>query len=246
MKLSVASVLAYSAIASAHCIFQRLSVDGQDQGSLVGLRAPNQNNPVQNVQSQDLTCGVVASKSEAVIKVPAGSKVGSWWQHVIGGAQFPGDPDNPIAPSHHGPVSAYLAKVDNAATASHQGLDWFKVAEDNLDTSSGVWGVDNMIKGQGWHYFTMPSCIAPGHYLLRVELLALHSAHQNMGAQFYTSCAQIEVTGSGTFTPTQTVKIPGAFQQNDPAVLVNIYAAGGVANNNGKPYQAPGPRPITC
>jgi cellulase len=193
-----------------------------------------------------MTCGRVASKSETVIKVPAGAKVGSWWQHVVGGAQFAGDKDNPIASSHHGPVTAWLAKVDNAASAPTQGQKWFKVAEDSFDPASGKWGVDNMVSGKGWHYFTMPTCIAPGQYLLRVELLALHSAHQSRGAQFYQSCAQIEVSGSGTFTATNTVSIPGVYQQNDPSILVNIYGTGGVPNNAGKPFTPAGPRPIQC
>lgn len=37
-----------------------------------------------------------------------------------------------------------------------------------------------MISNNGWHYFTMPTCVAPGDYLLRVELIALHGA-QNQG-----------------------------------------------------------------
>ncbi|SPO01512.1 related to cel1 protein precursor [Cephalotrichum gorgonifer] len=246
MRLSITSLLAYTAVASAHTIFQNLRVNGQDQGSLKGIRAPNQNNPVQDVSSPDIACGQVALKSDAVITVPAGAKVASWWQHVIGGAQFPNDVDNPIAASHKGPVTAWLAKVDNAASASHAGLSWFKVAEDGFDVGSNVWGVDNMIKGGGWHEFTMPQCIAPGQYLLRVELLALHSAHQQNGAQFYQSCAQIEITGSGSFSPSETVKFPGAYQQNDPAILTNIYGTAGATNNGGKPYTPAGPRPITC
>lgn len=79
----------------------------------------------------------------------------------------------------------YLAKVDNAATANARGLRWFKIAEDGLDTSSGQWGVDRMINNGGWQYFNMPTCIAPGNYLMRVELLALHSAYNQGGAQFY-------------------------------------------------------------
>lgn len=42
-----------------------------------------------------------------------------------------------------------------------------------------------MYAAGGWHYFTMPTCIAPGDYLMRVELLALHSASSPGGAQFY-------------------------------------------------------------
>ncbi|KAF2131242.1 lytic polysaccharide monooxygenase [Dothidotthia symphoricarpi CBS 119687] len=37
----------------------------------------------------------------------------------------------------------------------------------------------------------MPTCIAPGDYLMRVELLALHSASKQGEAQFYRECAQI-------------------------------------------------------
>lgn len=225
---------------------QSLSIDGQDQGELVGLRAPNQNNPVQDVTSGDITCGKVALTDSTVITVPAGAEVGSYWQHVIGGAQSPTDPDNPIAASHHGPVSAWLAAVDDAASATLSGLEWFKVAEDNLDVATSMWGVDNMVANDGWSYFTLPECIAPGQYLLRVELLALHSAYTAGQAQFYTSCAQIEVTGSGSFSPTETSPFPGAYAQDDPSIVLNIYGEGGVANNNGQPYEAPGMRPITC
>lgn len=95
------------------------------------------------------------------------------------------DPDNPIAASHKGPVSVYLAKVDNAATAGTTGHRWFKIAEDGLTNNNGQWGVDRMIQNQGWQYFNMPTCVAPGNYLMRIELLALHSASASMGAQFY-------------------------------------------------------------
>ena len=42
-----------------------------------------------------------------------------------------------------------------------------------------------MIANGGWSYFTMPSCIAPGNYILRAELIALHNAYSAGGAQFY-------------------------------------------------------------
>jgi hypothetical protein len=35
----------------------------------------------------------------------------SWVQHIIGGAQGANDADNPIASSHKGPITVYLAKV---------------------------------------------------------------------------------------------------------------------------------------
>ncbi|KAK3309028.1 glycoside hydrolase family 61 protein [Chaetomium strumarium] len=246
MKFSLVSLLGYALSVEGHAIFQKVSVNGADQGSLTGLRAPNNNNPVQDVSSQNMICGQSGSKSNTVINVKAGDRIGTWWQHVIGGAQFAGDPDNPIAKSHKGPVMAYLAKVDNAATASQTGLKWFKIWQDGFDTGSRKWGVDNLISNNGWVYFNLPQCIAPGHYLLRVEVLALHSASNRGQAQFYQSCAQINVSGSGSFTPSQTVSFPGAYSASDPSILISIYGAAGQPDNGGKPYNPPGPAPISC
>jgi len=236
--------LLLAAAANAHTIFQRVSVNGADQGLLTGLRAPSSNNPITNVGDGGFACNNGDSSSSTIITIPAGAKVGALWQHVIGGAQFANDPDNPIASSHHGPIQAYLAKVSNAQTTPSTGLAWFKVASDGLN--GGKWGVDNMVANAGWSYFNMPTCIAPGNYLLRVEIAALHNAYSSGGAQFYVSCAQINVTGSGTFTPSSTVSFPGAYSASDPGILINIYGTGGAADNGGKPYTPPGPAVISC
>ncbi|KAJ3571508.1 hypothetical protein NPX13_g5355 [Xylaria arbuscula] len=247
MKLSHIASLAFAISAEAHCIFQEVSVAGQKQGPLVGLRAPNDNNPVYDVNSQDIICQKQGRTSDKIINVNPGDQIGAYFGHVIGGAQFANDPDNPIAPSHKGPITAWLAKVDNAASSSKTGLKWFKVWEETFNPSSKKWGVDTMIANQGWVNFKMPQCIAPGNYLMRVEILALHSAHTSMGAQFYMSCAQLKIGGSGTFSPSQTVSFPGAYQQNDPSILVNIYGLTGQPDNGGKTYNAPGNVPvITC
>lgn len=193
-----------------------------------------------------MACGQVASTSDQVIPVTAGAELGAWYQHVIGGPQGEGDPDNPIAASHKGPLTAWLAPVDDAASADHQGLEWFKIAEDTFDPSSNTWGVDNLIANDGWYDFTLPSCVADGQYLLRVEILALHSAGEAMGAQFYQSCAQIEVSGGGSLSPSETVQFPGAYTQDDPSIQISIYGEGGVPNNGGNEYMAPGPGLTSC
>lgn len=112
--------------------------------------------------------------------------------------------------------------------------------------NNGVWAVDEMIANGGWHYFDMPSCVAPGHYLMRVELLALHSASSPGGAQFYMECAQIEVTGSGTNTGSNHVSFPGAYPANHPGIVVSIYDSTGKPTMGGRSYTIPGPAPITC
>ncbi|EGX52397.1 hypothetical protein TWF173_005390 [Orbilia oligospora] len=240
MKVSVIAAAAVGLVASAnaHAIMQRVSVNGADKGLLTGIRAPSNNNPVGDVSSQDIICGASGSTSSSIIDVAPGDRLGFQWQHVIGGPQGSNDPDNPIAASHKGPIQLYLAKVDNAASASKTGQKWFKVASEGL--SGGKWGVDTMIQNNGWWYANLPTCLAPGDYLARAELIALHSAYSSQGVQFYTSCAQIRVSGSGGWTGSGFLSFPGSYSQSDPGILLNIYGTGGIADNGGKTYVAPG------
>ncbi|KAK6498298.1 hypothetical protein TWF481_010889 [Arthrobotrys musiformis] len=248
MKFTVQALLAagLAATAQAHSIFQKLSINGVEQGQLVGFRAPKSNDPIMDVSSSDIICQVPGSTSSSVVDVPAGAKVGTYWGHVIGGEQYAGDVDHPIAASHKGPIAIYLAKVDNAATTSSAGLKWFKVAHEGLDTSTKKWAVDTMIDAKGWWYFTLPSCLAPGNYLLRAELIALHSAYDNLGAQFYISCVQINIGGSGTYNGGSTVSFPGAYAQDDAGIKISIYGNTGQPDNGGRAYAIPGPAPMTC
>lgn len=110
---------------------------------------------------------------------------------------------------------------------------------------SGTWAVDKMISNGGWVDFTMPTCVAPGQYLLRAELIALHSASKQGGAQFYMGCAQINVSGSGSKEGT-TVSFPGAYSASDAGILVSIYDKQGNPKGNGQAYKIPGPAVLTC
>jgi cellulase len=122
--------------------------------------------------------------------------------------------------------------VDNAATTGTTGLQWFKVAGDGL--SNGKWAVDTMIANGGWHYFDMPTCVAPGDYLfvhshtdsspftaLKIKVITSICLPITLltgktgGAQFYMECAQIRVTGSGTNKGSNFVSFPGAYKAND-------------------------------
>jgi cellulase len=103
-----------------------------------------------------------------------------------------------------------------------------------------------MISSGGWQDFTVPSCIAPGNYLLRAEIIALHSASQPNQAQFYMGCAQINVSGTSGSASPQTVSFPGAYSANDPGILVSIYNQQGQPTGNGQPYKIPGPAALRC
>lgn len=88
----------------------------------------------------------------------------------------------------------------------------------------------------GKRSFTIPSTLAPGDYLLRAEVIALHVAGSVGGAQLYMSCFQLRVTGSGSKNPTG-VLFPGAYSATDPGILINIYQT---INN----YTIPGPTTV--
>ena len=76
-------------------------------------------------------------------------------------------------------------------------------------------------KVNGGVYSTnLPENLAPGQYLVRHEIIALHLATQKGRAEFYPSCQQINVGGSGTGVPTQDelLSFPGAYSDDDPGI----------------------------
>jgi hypothetical protein len=74
---------------------------------------------------------------------------------------------------------------------------------------------------------TLPTNIAPGGYLIRQEIIALHLAETAGGAEFYPSCTQVMIGGSQTGTPNQTVSFPGAYSDTDPGILdTTVFTAG--------------------
>ncbi|PVF94632.1 glycoside hydrolase [Serendipita vermifera] len=200
--------------AAAHTIFRELTVNGVAQGVNKGIRVPSYNGPVTDVTTNSIICNgppnpLITPYDQTIINVPAGATVAASFYHSEG---------YPIDPSHKGPIMAYLAKVNSALQEDVTGLKWFKIYEDGLH-SDGTWAVDTMLANGGKTSFTIPSCIPPGNYFLRVELIALHGAGTYPGAQFYMECAQINVTGGGSASPA-TVSFPGAYSGSDPGITV--------------------------
>lgn len=149
-----------------------------------------------DVNANTLACnGAPASgfrSSSKKITVQAGSTVTGLWLHELGSTDSnPGaDTDNKvIASSHKGPLLAYMKKVSDATQnpSAGPGNGWFKISEVGL-ISSTQWGVDALISAGGVQSVKIPSCIENGDYLLRFEIIALHSAYSYPGAQFYVCC----------------------------------------------------------
>ncbi|EGO61029.1 hypothetical protein NEUTE1DRAFT_98179 [Neurospora tetrasperma FGSC 2508] len=238
--MKVLAPLVLASAASAHTIFSSLEVNGVNQGLGEGVRVPTYNGPIEDVTSASIACNgspnTVASTSKVII-VQAGTNVTAIWRYML---STTGDsPADVMDSSHKGPTIAYLKKVDNAATASGVGNGWFKIQQDGMD-SSGVWGTERVINGKGRHSIKIPECIAPGQYLLRAEMIALHAASNYPGAQFYMECAQLNVVGgTGAKTPS-TVSFPGAYSGSDPGVKISIYWPPVTS------YTVPGPSVFTC
>ncbi|RDB20290.1 putative endo-beta-1,4-glucanase D [Hypsizygus marmoreus] len=239
---SSAILAALAASASAHSIFQELYVNGVSQGHLTGIRVPDYDGPITDVTSNDVICNGGINPyhqpiSQTVIKVPAGASVTAEWHHTLDGAN-PSDSSDPIDASHKGPVIAYLAKIPSATQTSVTGLKWFKIYQDGYTSSDNSWGVDRLVKNKGKVTFSIPSCIEPGQYLLRHELIALHGAGSYPGAQLYMECAQLEITGGGSTSPA-TASFPGAYSGTDPGIKINIY-------QTLSSYTVPGPAVFSC
>lgn len=99
--------------------------------------------------------------------------------------------------------------------------------------------MDRLIANGGVQSITIPKCIAPGQYLLRGELIALHSASSSGGAQFYMECAQVNIVGGSADKTPSSVSLPGAYKANDAGILYNLYSGQ-------KTYAAPGPSVFKC
>ncbi|KAI5917029.1 glycoside hydrolase family 61 protein [Camillea tinctor] len=231
MKAALIPLVASTLVTSvaAHATFQELWVDGEDAASTCA-RLPANNNPVTSVQTNDIRCNAGASPAGSVCSVPAGGTV------TVEMHQQPGDrscANEALGGNHFGPVMAYLSKVDDAASADGSS-SWFKIFELGYDSATDTWGNDLLNKNCGKQDVTIPSDIAPGDYLLRAETIALHTASQAGGAQFYMTCYQITVTGGGSANPAG-VKFPGAYSPTDPGIKVDIWG------NDFNEYTIPGP-----
>lgn len=161
--------------------------------------------------------------------------------------QQPGDRNcksEAIGGAHWGPVQIYLSKVSDASTADGSSGGWFKIFSNSWSKKSGGrvgdddnWGTRDLNACCGCMDVPIPKDLPSGDYLLRAEALALHTAGQSGGAQFYISCYQITVSGGGSASYA-TVKFPGAYKSSDPGIQINIHAA--VSN-----YVAPGPAVVS-
>jgi hypothetical protein len=107
------------------------------------------------------------------------------------------------------------------SSCSGDGQKWFKIDQEGLISpplTGTNWGTGVIYAKLQWSS-KVPASLAPGTYLVRHELIALHTSNQ---PQFYAECAQVIVTGSGTAQPSGSylANIPGYASQSDPGITV--------------------------
>ncbi|KAI5857459.1 lytic polysaccharide monooxygenase [Durotheca rogersii] len=232
--ISAAAALGATRVAG-HATFQDLWVNGVDMGESCA-RLPLSNSPVTDVSSKDIVCNTGTSPVPGKCSVAAGSTV------TVEMHQQPRErscSSEAIGGAHHGPVQVYLSAVSDASTADGS-TPWFKIFADtwakNPSGGSGdddFWGTKDLNTCCGLMDVKIPADLAPGDYLLRAEALALHAAGQSGGGQFYITCFQLTITGSGSAKPAG-VSLPGAYKASDAGILVNIHSSLSA-------YVAPGP-----
>ncbi|KAJ5616534.1 hypothetical protein N7537_001648 [Penicillium hordei] len=165
--------------------------------------------------TSDIICHLNATNAKGHAVVAAGDRVFLQW------TDWP--------ESHHGPVIDYLANCGSTGcgTVDKTTLKFFKIDGVGLvddKTVPGTWGDDQLVaQGSGW-MVEIPPDIAPGHYVLRHELIALHSAGTEGGAQNYPQCFNLQITGSGSKQPAGVLGTD-LYHPTDPGLLVNIYTS---------------------
>lgn len=169
---------------------------------------------VDNYGSPDIICHKVATAGGSYVTVAAGTTVELQW--------------TPWPESHHGPVLDYLASCGgDCQTADKTKLLFNKIKEGGLidaSNSPGRWASDDLIANNNSWSVTIPASIAPGKYVLRHEIIALHSAGSLNGAQNYPSCFNLEITGSGTNNLASSGTLgTKLYTAQDPGLLINIY-----------------------
>ncbi|KAK0617292.1 glycosyl hydrolase family 61-domain-containing protein [Immersiella caudata] len=224
------AALAGAATVAAHGHVTNLVINGESYSGFLPFVFPYQQNPPtvagwtaantdngfvgpENFASPDIICHRSATNAKGHAVVAAGDSIFLQWD------TWP--------ESHKGPIIDYLANCGSSGceTVDKTSLEFFKIDEAGLVDGSnapGIWASDQLIANKNSWMVRIPESIAPGFYVLRHEIIALHSGNQQNGAQNYPQCFNLQVTGSGSARPAG-VKGTALYTPNDAGILFNIY-----------------------
>ncbi|KAG6816724.1 hypothetical protein H0H87_003584 [Tephrocybe sp. NHM501043] len=233
---SILFPLALATSAFAHGFVSKITIDGtayngntpngQENDSII--RLIDTTSPTKGATNPAVNCGPGAGKAALVGDAQPGSKLQFTWDSGNGG-NWPHDT---------GPMITYMASCGTSSCADFDSTQakWFKIDQQGIKADKSAW-VQADVKNGAPASVTIPSTLAPGNYMIRHEIIALHLGESMGGAEFYPSCAQLKVGGSQTGAPTasELVSLPGAYSDNDPGIFdKNAY-------NRQVSYPFPGP-----
>ncbi|PSK56750.1 hypothetical protein B9Z65_6374 [Elsinoe australis] len=169
---------------------------------------------VWDVKNVNMTCHRGAKPGTQFIPLAAGSNVKLHWS-----GEWP----------HPGPVLSYLARCPGSCTnVNPNDLKFFKIAHSgllknpNASSTDLYWAANKVRDNQNNAVVKIPTNIKAGNYVLRHEIIALHSAFNETGVQFYPQCVNLKINGGGDLQPTG-IPATQLYGQRDPGILINIY-----------------------
>ncbi|KAL0936844.1 endo-1,4-beta-glucanase [Colletotrichum truncatum] len=249
MYLKVLTVLALVGLTSAHSHISNFVING---ASYSGFNAKVKTNPkllaawsttvsddgwvsTESYGGPNIVCHREATNPQGHAPIAAGDTIGFQWQ---------GWPE-----SHHGPVVTHLAYCGagrgSCESADKTKLDFFAIDLVGLidpsknateyATARGIWASDILIQNNASWIVQIPPKIAPGYYVLRHEIIALHFArYPGQGPQHYPQCINIQVTGGGKDLPAGTPAME-LYEAAEEGLIYDI------SQSPLPPYKIPGP-----
>nr|CAB97283.2 related to cel1 protein precursor [Neurospora crassa] len=239
MRFDLLALSAFAPLVAAHGAVTSYIIDGTTYPGYEGFSPasspktiqfqwPNYD-PTMTVSDAKMRCnGGTSAQLSATVQ--AGSNVTAVWKQWT---------------HEQGPVQVWLFKCPGAfgSSCKGDGKGWFKIDEMGMwggKLNSANWGTALIVKNHQWSS-EIPKNMAPGNYLIRHELLALHQANT---PQFYAECAQIVVQGSGNAVPPSDYlySIPTYAPQNDPGVTLTRDFKIDIYSSKATTYTPPGGR----
>lgn len=140
----------------------------------------------------DIICHKNAENGQSTATVSAGGTIDFQWTTW---------PD-----SHFGPILTYVASCgSDCTTVDKTTLEWVKIDEAAIDLDTQTWPTADLIANNNTWSITVPSTLASGDYVFRHEIIAMHGAGSENGAQNYPFCMNIAITGGGSDSPSGTL-----------------------------------------
>lgn len=162
-----------------------------------------------------------------------------------------------------GPVMNYITSCTNGdctkfdptnagwTKLSHMGIDFSQTISGSLKTAmtnkpepyhpssgSGLWAMAKLVQDGSKWTINIPSVLAPGEYILRHEIAAVHNplgSAASSGPQHYISCTNLKVTGSGSTKLPAGTKSSALYDPNGAFAKFDVNSA------DPHTFQIPGP-----